>query len=196
MPKKWLAAVALALGLALPLPGANGQELAKPTRVEAGGRPIDIGGVGHSAPFLADFYGDGKRHLLVGTFPEGHLRIYRNLGTNQAPKFDAMYEVFLGGSRDGTVPAGGRLGFTPQFVDLDGDGIPDILSGSWPGNLYFFKGLGKGKFAPKAALKDKAGKPIKIEDASTVFAVDWNGDGKLDLLIGDIDGRVHLILNE
>ena len=30
-------------------------------------------------------------------------------------------------------------------MDLDGDGRTDILSGSWPGELYFFKGEGKGK---------------------------------------------------
>lgn len=81
-------------------------------------------------------------------------------------------------------------------MDLDGDGISDILSGSWPGQLYFFKGLGKGKFAAKQTIKDKSGNDIKLESASTVFAVDWNGDGKLDLLIGDVRGRVHLMLNQ
>ncbi len=81
-------------------------------------------------------------------------------------------------------------------MDLDGDGISDIITGCWPGQLYFFKGLSKGQFAPKQTLKDQAGNDIKIESASTVFAADWNADGKLDLLIGDVQGRVHLMLNE
>jgi hypothetical protein len=81
-------------------------------------------------------------------------------------------------------------------VDFDGDGNPDILSGSWPGELYLFRGKGKGEFAPAEQLKDKAGKPINRGSASTVFAADWNGDGKLDLLIGDQQGNVWLMLNE
>jgi hypothetical protein len=82
------------------------------------------------------------------------------------------------------------------LVDLDGDGIPDIISGSWPGELYFFRGQGKGRFAAGQKLTDKDGKVIKVGNASTVFAVDWNGDGKLDLLIGCIEGDVYLVLNE
>ena len=81
-------------------------------------------------------------------------------------------------------------------MDLSGDGKLDILSGSWPGELYLFKGQGNGKFAAGEPIKDQSGKPIKLGSASTVFAADWNGDGKLDLLIGDIEGSVHLMLNE
>src|SRR5260370_23121791 len=105
MRSKWLSA-AVAFGLALPVFNARGQDLAKRVRLEAGGQPINIGGVGHSAPFLADLNGDGKLHLLVGTFSEGQLRIYRNLGTNKAPKFDAKFNLLLGGKAEGSVPTG------------------------------------------------------------------------------------------
>jgi hypothetical protein len=81
-------------------------------------------------------------------------------------------------------------------VDLDGDGIADVLSGSWPGELYFFKGLGKGKYAAARKLEGKDGKAIKLGPASTAFAADWRGTGKLDLLVGSIEGHVWLVPNE
>jgi len=81
-------------------------------------------------------------------------------------------------------------------VDLDGDGIPDVISGSWPGELYLFRGLRKGTFAAGETIKDRDGKAIKVGSASTVFAVDWNGRGKLDLLVGNRAGEVHLVPNE
>jgi hypothetical protein len=129
------------------------------------------------------------------------------------------------------------------LVDLDGDGIQDVLSGSWPGEIFFFRGLPRGKFAAPQMLKDKEGKVINVGGgvreqpdgsilitghgtfeetkegtfvnyhgkrikssaakpvlvtgtASAVHAVDWDGDGVLDLLVGDIAGSVHLIPNE
>lgn len=127
-------------------------------------------------------------------------------------------------------------------MDLDGDGIKDILSGSWPGEIFLFRGQRDGGFAPPEKLKDKQGNIINVggrvhetadsititgdaqfkEDkdghyveyngkvyrnteqkqvlvtgcASSVAAADWNGDGLLDLIVGDIGGQVSVYLNE
>ena len=60
-----------------------------PVPVLAGDRPLDVEREGHAAPFLGDLDGDGKLALLVGQYFEGRLRIYRNVGTRDKPKFDA-----------------------------------------------------------------------------------------------------------
>jgi hypothetical protein len=82
------------------------------------------------------------------------------------------------------------------LVDLDHDGTLDILSGSWPGEIYWFRGLGQGKFAAGAKIKDTEGKPIDLGRAATVFAADWDDDGDCDLIVGNIVGEVHLVVNE
>lgn len=92
--------IAALLGL-VPLQGAVlGDELAAPVRLEAGGKVIDTE-VGHAAPFVYDFDGDGVQDLLVGQFGDGLLTIYRNEGTNAEPKLAAGVR-FTGG----TVPSG------------------------------------------------------------------------------------------
>jgi hypothetical protein len=82
------------------------------------------------------------------------------------------------------------------LVDLDGDGRTDILSGSWPGEIYFFRRNADGTFAAGQTLKDGLGKPINVGSGSSAFAVDWNGDGTIDLLVGNVLGEVYFIPNE
>ena len=85
-------------------------ELAPPVNILVAGEPLDTGGKGYAAPFLGDFDGDTVRDLLIGEMEHGQLRIYRNIGTNQQPKFDRLSwfqaAASLGGSESGRVPAG------------------------------------------------------------------------------------------
>jgi hypothetical protein len=84
---------------------APSAELAVPVRVEAAGKPIDAMEIGHAAPFVCDFDGDGLKDLLVGQFKDGLLWIYRNEGTNSEPKLAAGVK-FKEGKEDGRVPSG------------------------------------------------------------------------------------------
>ena len=91
---------------------AQSKELQPPVRILAGDQPIDVT-TGHAAPYVLDFDGDGKKDLLVGEFADGwkqpagfvngRLRIYRNVGTNAAPRF-AGFEFVQAGGGTATVP--------------------------------------------------------------------------------------------
>ena len=101
MHRALIAAVALLLAGGL---AAQGVKLGEPTRLMDGGEAINVD-IGHAAPWVYDFDGDGKRDLLVGQFGDGKLRIYTNKGTNEAPKYDGFTWLQAGGA-DATVPTG------------------------------------------------------------------------------------------
>ena len=98
---------------------------APPVRLEANGVPIDVT-IGHAAPYIIDFDGDGVRDLLVGEFgdvdfpierlpkrlqeaakkssySQGKLRIYRNYGSDEEPLFKD-FEYLRAGREDASMP--------------------------------------------------------------------------------------------
>jgi len=83
---------------------AAAYRFAPPVRLVADGKAIDTA-VGHAAPLVVDFDGDGKNDLLVGQFGEGILWFYKNVGTNTKPQYAAGVK-FKAGSKEGRVPTG------------------------------------------------------------------------------------------
>ncbi len=81
-------------------------------------------------------------------------------------------------------------------MDLDGDGKTDLLSGSWPGEIYFFRRTADNTFASGEPLKERDGKALNVGSASSAFAVDWDGSGTLDLVVGTVGGDVYFVPNE
>lgn len=74
-----------------------------PIRLSAEDGVIDTGKAwGHCGPWYEDIDGDGKKDLLVGDF-SGFFRFYRNVGTNQEPKFAKAINLRAGGE-DAKVP--------------------------------------------------------------------------------------------
>jgi len=72
----------------------------------------------------------------------------------------------------------------------------DMISGSFPGDIYFFKRNADGTFAAPEKLKTKSGAILNVGHASSVAVGDWDGDGLPDLVIGTIDGSVFKVRNE
>ena len=81
-------------------------------------------------------------------------------------------------------------------MDLDRDGRLDVISGSYPGELYVFRGQEDGTYAAAEEILDAEGEAINLGSAAAVFAADWDRDGDLDLVVGDIQGNLFFVPND
>lgn len=143
-----------------------------------------------SALSVADWDGDGDPDLIVGDI-YGSIHLVTNEGTPSEPAFGAGRPLQAGGNALEVEGDGG-----PFCVDWDADGDLDLLSGDGAGQVSLFRNIGSRKEPRLAAAQILVppGKASFGEDApseprrgirSKVCATDWNGDGLMDLLVGD-----------
>lgn len=149
---------------------------------------IDVGS--DAAPVLADVNADGLLDLLVGgkiaptDGATGTVTWFANVGTKTQPSFRER----------GVMSMRGDYNYAPAVVDLDGDSLPDIVVGTWRDRLQWYRNVGT-RAAPVWTMKDTALVTITRGTNSTPTFGDLDGDGLVDLMIGEASGTLNVYRN-
>jgi hypothetical protein len=166
-PEKVFIFRGLASGLfapATPILGVDGQPLEVPYG---------------SSISAADWDGDGQLDLLIGGH-DGTVHWARNAGTaifeNPQPVFAAGQQISCG--RDAA----------PVVVDWDGDGNLDLLLGTGEGSVVWYRN--EGTRSPPELSGPQVLIPAPEENdlrgtSAKICVTDWNGNGRLDIVLGD-----------
>jgi hypothetical protein len=107
----------------------------------AGAIPIQDGPTnlvvsGASSPVVADWDRDGKKDLLVGEFYK-NIRFYRNQNTDASPAFNGWTGLATEDGRTIQLSSNSK----PEVMDLDKDGLGDLVAGDGGGMLTFYHAI-------------------------------------------------------
>lgn len=141
---------------------------------------VGPGGRAYSA-FPIDWDADGDFDLLIGV-DNGWVLLRRNDGTAKEPAFaEELIDTRV------SVPGGYAM---PVAGDWDGDGLWDLVSGSQNGAIFWARNageVGQPRFTGFRELvggsTERVGSPAK---RTQVDIADFDGDGDMDLLAGDM----------
>ncbi len=146
------------------------------------GAPLNPGG--YSAPALLDLDGDGFLDLVSGS-DDGCLYWYRGGGT-------LTFEP-----RGVLLDTGFQYQALPSAGDVDGDGVLDLAVGSEEGILLVYYG---GKDGAATVYSHERMSALSRDCADWELGkwlspclTDYDGDGKLDLLVGTFGGFLALL---
>jgi len=151
---------------------------------------------------FADIDADGDQDIFLGQ-SNGEIAYFENKGTQEKPDFVLVtqeYQAIFEQRRQvkrvlvrNKIDVGDRS--APALTDIDFDGDLDLFIGSSTGNIWFFENIGN-NLLPVFKLISTKYEGINVgRNAVPVFA-DVNLKRKFDLLVGTVEGKVYLLLNQ
>ena len=177
------AANSTAFGTGIPLKNADGTAL-------------DVGNF--AKPTLADLDGDGLLELLVGE-ENGTVLRYEQVAATSTKSFDpfSFTRSTLFTNPLGTATSSASNGGSyprPTVADLDNNGLLDVLVGSNDGTLrrYEQTSANAATFTTLGQMRDEKGVVIDAGDVDKPLLTDYDGDGYLDMLLGNQAGNIIL----
>ncbi|MEO1624095.1 MAG: T9SS type A sorting domain-containing protein [Bacteroidota bacterium] len=162
------------------------------------GDMLDIGT--GAIPRFVDYNADGKMDLVIGnelffnptTGNKVVLQLYVNVGTTRNPKYRLEDDDWLNFSQ---LVGVANVYLAPTFGDLDNDGDMDLLVGESDGRMFFAENVaGPGRTMSFGPVRYPY-QNIRVGQLSFPVIDDINEDGKPDLLVGERNGNVNLLLN-
>ncbi len=191
------------LGLAAH-PAAGQLNLGPEEIVQAGGANIVV--PSYSVPSFVYWNDDGLKDLIIGEKTDSShakVRVYLNVGTSVSdPQFSGYtYAQYTAGGDVSCTPSG-CLGCFPRVVYWNADARKDLLVGQAGGTVKLFLNTGteasptfdNGTLLQVGPPDEKT--DINVGGRACPVAVDWNSDGRKDLVAGAIDGKIHIFINE
>ncbi len=138
---------------------------------------INVGN--YATPTISDIDGDGLLDLLVGE--EGG-----NINHYEQDAFDS-YTFTLLTTTFNNIDIGDWS--APSFTDLDGNGILDLMIGTYNGKIVRYIQLMSNSM--QFILANPFFNGITVDAHAVPTFTDLEGDGKIDLLIGEYNGKIH-----
>ncbi|MBN1309706.1 MAG: VCBS repeat-containing protein, partial [Chitinispirillaceae bacterium] len=153
------------------------------TGVSIAASGVDLNFGRAAKPVVADWNMDGKKDLL-GIDADNNLVAWLNGGSDETPVFTSPAIPVLECAESD---------YAFCLVDFNNDFLIDIIFGKTDGSLAVRLNSG----TPTAPLfsSEAVVLPAKVSGNAVPAVVDWNNDGRKDLLVGDLTGAVKVFLN-